>query len=91
MNELRTDPDEACITTRAVLDGAPAVRVLRDADDGCWQFLGAGDVSEEDARVVGYGTMLERDPTLAPIADLPPGWLAWRGGRGGAWQRRSRG
>jgi len=30
----------------------------------------------EDGRVIGMGTALKLDPTLATIADLPSGWRA---------------
>jgi hypothetical protein len=33
------------------------------------------------------GEALEFDPTLRTIADLPPGWTAWREAVGSAWHR----
>ena len=32
----------------------------------------------EDGRVIGMGEALDLDCTLASVADLPPGWSAWR-------------
>jgi hypothetical protein len=66
---------------------APILRVCHDADDGAWQFLHGGPVSEEDAAVVGLGRMLERDPSLRELADLPEGWIAERADVGSAWMR----
>jgi hypothetical protein len=62
--------------------------VSHDAEDGAWQFLG-------DSMSDGGGPVLsclhhpiDRDPTLAELADLPLGWYAERGKVGKPWVRR---
>ena len=81
-------PNVAVLTVWAVLDGsAPILRVCHDADDGAWQFLHGGPVSEKDAALVGLGRMLERDPSLRELADLPEGWIAERADIGSPWMR----
>ena len=72
---------------RVTPGGGPVLLVVRDADDGGFQFLDGGDCTNEQARVVGLGRMVDADPTLRDLADLPPGWRAWRTGVGGRWTR----
>jgi hypothetical protein len=79
------------ITMRQVLDGSePILLVSHDADDHGWQFIGSTDANSEDGRVVGLGCIVDLDPTLLAIADLPPGWQAVRTRVGAPWQRRER-
>jgi hypothetical protein len=83
-------PNVAVITTRAIIeDGAWIASVSHDADDGSWQFHDASPHSPavDDARVVSLRSMVQRDPTLSQLADLPEGWRAWRETPDGAWQR----
>ena len=61
--------------------------VCHDADDGMWQFLTGGDFKVADGMIVCLHHMLERDPSLAELADLPPGWRAWRDYPEDPWQR----
>jgi len=80
-------PNVATFTVRQVLEGSPILHVSHDADDGAWQFLTAGETQEEDARVVGLGTVVDLDPTIMELADLPLGWRAWRDTPEGPWRR----
>lgn len=59
--------------------------VIHYGDDHSWAFLcGTTDV-QDDGRVMTMRTLLEMDDSLRSIADLPPGWRAWREKRGDAW------
>jgi hypothetical protein len=80
-------PDAAAITVRAVLSGAPIVLVSHDADDDGWQFLDGSEVDLEQAVLVSMARAVGLDPSLREVADLPPGWTAWRSGPGEPWQR----
>lgn len=87
-------PNAAAITLRRIVmpqRGAkprPILMVCHDAEDHCWQFLDGEDASPHEAAVVGMGTMLELDPTLATIASLRPGWMATRDAPGGKWRKQ---
>ena len=81
-------PRVAAITVRSVLEGAPILRVSHDEDDHGWQFLDGRTPMEEDARLIGMGTALAHDPSLREVADLPPGWVAWRESPSEPWRRR---
>lgn len=47
-------------------------------DGGDWQFLPGVEVSEADATVVSLAQVLERDHSVALVADLKPGFFAIR-------------
>jgi hypothetical protein len=81
-------PDVASITVRQIVrEGHPVLLVAHDADDGSWQFLTGGAFDVADGMVVSLQGMVERDSSLAELADLPLGWQAWREQRGSPWQR----
>ena len=71
-------PNTASLANRCVVDKIhPILGVTHDADDGTWQFL-CGESHETEPSVVGLGTMLRIDETLASVANLPLGWIASR-------------
>lgn len=82
-------PNVATITVRQVLEGSPILYVSHDADDGSWQFLTGDEPQEKDGRVVALGTVVDLDPTVTELADLPLGSYAWRDTLGAPWQRSS--
>jgi hypothetical protein len=81
-------PNCAVFTVRGVLEGdEPILRVTHDEDDGGWQFLGANTPKMADARIVALEEILDLDPTLLELADLPMGWRASRHNVGDDWSR----
>lgn len=83
-------PNVAVLTVRDIVEGrAWIAHVSHDADDGTWQFHPAGPTPPDaaDARVVSLRSLVERDPSLAAIADLPLGGRAWRASAQATWQR----
>jgi hypothetical protein len=81
-------PNVAAITTRPVMNGASWIALVsHDEDDGGWQFIGPEGADMDQAMLVGLKEVLERDGSIAELADLPLGWRAWRASRGAAWQR----
>jgi len=84
-------PNCAVLTVREIVfDGAPILCVAHDADDQGWQFLGATDPDPSRAVVVGLSEIVELDPSVLEVADLPPGWSAKRVSITAAWQRYER-
>lgn len=80
--------DDEAITLLRILRGeAPLRLVTHDDDDGSWQFLDGEHVTEDDAAVIALAEMTAFDPTLLTLADLPPGWHAWRLAPDRPWQR----
>jgi hypothetical protein len=63
--------------------------VSHDADDGAWQFLG-DSMSDSGGVISCFHHPIDRDPSLAELADLPLGWYAERDKVGEPWTRRKR-
>jgi hypothetical protein len=62
--------------------------VSHDVEDGAWQFPG-DSMSDGGGRVLScLYHPIDRDPSLAELADLPLGWYAERGKVGEPWVRR---
>lgn len=81
-------PNCAVITLRQIIEGgAPIQHVTHDSDDHGWQFLTLADAKEEDALIVCFSHVVELDPSLKKLADLPPGWHAWRESATSEWIR----
>jgi hypothetical protein len=81
-------PNVAAITTRQVIkDGLPILCVTHYDDDDSWAFVCGTTNDTEDARVIGMSEALKLDSTLRTIADLPPGWTAWRETVGAEWEK----
>lgn len=81
-------PKTRAITTRQVLEGKEEIHVaVHYSDDHSWAFLCGTTDEKEDGRVITMAEAMKLDATLSSIADLPPGWKAWRESRGGPWQR----
>jgi len=73
------DRNTACFTTAGVQNGSPILRVYHDYDAD-WQFHDDAPQSpaESEPKLVSLGHLIERDPTLATLHDLPYGWRAER-------------
>ena len=68
--------------------GVPILFVSHDEDEGDWQFLdGSEPPDENDIWLVALSTIVEHDPTVCPLADLPVGWVAWRETSCSPWER----
>jgi hypothetical protein len=91
---LFSSPQGLVFATRQVMDeGWPVLYVEHAAGDGSWQFVNgvAGDTEDEANVVLVHAEhVLELDPTLRRLADLPPGWCAWRPPGSDDWTRGPR-
>jgi hypothetical protein len=77
------------ITMRQVLScEEPILLVSHDADDHGWQFIGSTDANVADGKLVCLEEAVRLDPSILPLADLPPGWQAVRNDRSEPWRRR---
>lgn len=81
-------PEVGAVTTRQVVDDAmPILLVIHYSDDCSWAFLCDTTDDEEDSRMVTMEEIVEMDPALKEVADLPPGWIAYRDFIGDEWDR----
>jgi hypothetical protein len=74
-------------TTHVLNDKKDITHVYHDEEDHGWQFHYAGPKSAADAMLVAMMEIVEYDPSVLEVADLPPGWMAVRDRRGAAWRR----
>jgi hypothetical protein len=74
-------------TTVPVLHhGLPILHVVHE-EDGDWEFLCGTTVEPDQIKLVCLKDVAELDPSVNDLADLPPGWRAWRESQGASWQR----
>lgn len=74
-------------TTRFVLEEGKPILVVAHDPDGEWEFLCATTDDPKDARQVSLAFMLDLDPSVAGVADLPTGWRAYRESTEGHWMQ----
>jgi hypothetical protein len=81
-------PNCLVFTLRSIIfGGKPILRVTHDEDDHGWQFLGLDDAKMTDAAVVCLSEIVEFDPSVLLVADMPPGWYALRFSVDSPWHR----
>jgi|SRR5687768_5928779 len=73
-------------TTHVVRAGKPILFVSHDADDGSWQFHSGDLVSTKDMMLLALEEILEIDPSIASLVNLPLGHCARRRGPRSAWR-----
>jgi hypothetical protein len=66
--------------------GQPITHVFHDEEDHGWQFHYPGEKSVSDCMLVALQEVVRHDPTVADVADLPPGYVAIRERIGSPWR-----
>jgi hypothetical protein len=86
--QFTVGPHAGVFTTKRIMnDEEPIVYVCHDANDGSWQFHEPSDSPPESAEYVCFHHILDKDPAVKELHDLPSGWHAWREGVAGVWTR----
>ena len=81
-------PEVSALTTKQVLEkDLPVLLVIHYGDDCSWAFLCDTTEEESDSKMTTMEEMVKKDPTLEEIADLPPGWIAYRDFVGDEWDK----
>jgi len=81
-------PNVAVFTNKRIVEKTDWIqRVTHDEDDGVWQFHPQNGTTEEEASVVSLKTIVDIDPSILSLYDLPLGWCAWRKKQNEAWNR----
>ena len=84
-------PNVAVFTNKSIVEKTDWIQdVSHDEDDGAWQFHPLNGTTEEDAVVVSLRTIVEIDPSVATLFDLPLGWSASRKSKISQWERNKR-
>lgn len=80
-------PNAAAIVSRSiVMDGRPILFVVHVEDDHGWQFL-EGFLHYSEPLVLAMREAVDLDSSVLALADLPPGWCAWRESARHSWSR----
>ncbi|MEH6446922.1 MAG: hypothetical protein V7784_23770 [Oceanospirillaceae bacterium] len=78
----------AAITTKQVVENSFSIlMVVHYKDDDSWAFTCGTTNRSEDLMLVAMGEVINLDPTLYSIADLPSGWSATRESINSEWVR----
>jgi Domain of unknown function (DUF4262) len=86
--KFRDQPHTRIYTTKRVMKGEDLItRVFHDAEDGAWQFHGPPESKKEDIAIVCFHHIIDKDATINQLADLQPGWCAWREDASSPWIR----
>jgi hypothetical protein len=67
------------------MEGLEPVREVFHDPDGDWQFLCGTTLETADLKLVCFGCMFDRDPSIGGLAALPPSWFATRQAPDYAW------
>jgi Domain of unknown function (DUF4262) len=82
-------PHTRVYLSQAVHTGTePVTYVSHDTEDGAWQFLGDSMADGGGPSPSCFHHPIDRDPSLAELADLPLGWYAERCEVGQPWVRK---
>jgi len=81
------DPNLGVYTTRQVIkEGKPILWVSHDKEDGDWQFLCQTTRDPEDVLLVSLREVVNHDPSVNKLFDLPIGWNATRALQDEPWE-----
>jgi hypothetical protein len=79
--------DLGVFTSRLVRDDEQAILLVFHEENGDWQFLSSNEEREEEIVLVHLSHVLDWDPIVQSLEDLPGGWQAWRGSVDDDWAR----
>jgi hypothetical protein len=87
-----SDPlDPTATTTEAVASKSkPVLLVIHKAGPGGWQFLDEAEVTGQSLQKIAKEELLQIDPALKEVTDLPGDWEARRTDPAAPWVWRKR-
>jgi hypothetical protein len=86
--KFEASPDEVVVTSIHITNlTKPILLACHYSGDDGWAFLTGEEFSMDESQLVSLKNILQLDPSLEGIADLPPGWSAQRQSVGGCWNR----
>lgn len=86
------DPRNVAVfsTQEVINQEAPILFVSHDSDDGAWQFHSGKEVADAEPKIVSLKRIVDIDPSVKHLADLPLGWIAFRESISHPWQQSER-
>ncbi len=88
--DLLTQHDAQVFVSPKVDEGrAPITCVTHDLEDGAWQFLANDGLTNAEPRTRPMSWVIEQDPSVESLTDLPLGWVATRPDPQSPWEREA--
>jgi hypothetical protein len=81
-------PHTGVYTTKRISNGEETILYVWHEENGDWQFHGARESNAESAALVCFHHLVDKDPSLKELRDLPGGWRAWRESVSTPWVRQ---
>ena len=81
------EKNKAVFTTRQVIEEGHPIQLVCHETDGDWQFLCGTTDDPDDCLVIHLSHIVDVNPTITELADLPLGWQAERDDDASEWQR----
>ena len=82
------EKNTAAFTVAHITSGEKTILyVSHDLDDGAWQFHPSESSDDNEPKVVALHRIVQIDPSVSSLADLPMGWAAIRENVDSPWQR----
>lgn len=74
-------------SSRLVMDERKPILLVFHEDDDSWQFLSSEEERADECVHIHLAHILEWDPSVRVLEDLPEGWKAWREKPAAEWIR----
>lgn len=86
---FQDQPRTAVIANKKVVSRESWIAyVTHDLEDGGWQFhTNEATIREDDAILLSLKNIVDIDPSIGELSDLPVGWHAWREAIDLPWKR----
>jgi hypothetical protein len=80
-------PELGVFTSGRVVNGREPVCLVFHHENGDWEFVTGDEQRSSEICLIHVGHIIEWDPSIAALADLPSGWKAWRESPASDWAR----
>jgi hypothetical protein len=78
MKKFRENVKTAVLTSKYVMHEQSPILYIAHHEDGMWEFWGCKTIDEGEIMVVTLQQLIQLDPTIQKVADLPMGTTAFR-------------
>jgi hypothetical protein len=79
--------DLGVFSSRLVMEDEQPILLVFHDENGDWSFLSSYEEREEEIVLVHLSHVLDWDPTVRTLEELPGGWKAWRESVDDEWTR----
>lgn len=76
--QFKESLDTVVLTSKYVISGTSPIVYIAHHEDGTWEFWGKEIIDESEIAVVSLRNIIDIDPTVIEVADLPAEFNAVR-------------